>query len=90
MNYTDFVKTITEKTGLKSKDTRPVVDAIFETIAQAVIDHDEVSIPQFGKFKSVVKPERTCRNPKTGEPMVAPEHGAIKFTPSTILKNAVR
>lgn len=40
----------------------------------------------FGSFKVVDVPERSYRNPKTGEPVVKAAHQVVKFKPSkTIL-----
>ena len=70
------------------------VNTVFNEIIEAVTSGDEARIDSFGTFKSVDKPERTGRNPRTGEPITIAAHKAIVFKAAkalkTILGSAVR
>ena len=90
MVYKDFIRNITATTGYTQHDVDVVIKTMADVITEAVIAGDEVSIPKFGKFVQIAKPDRNCINPTTGEPVVCPAHNVIKFKPSVALKEAVR
>ena len=50
---------------------------------------DGVRIVGLGTFSIVERPERECRNPKTGEKFIAPASKSIKFKASKKLKDAL-
>ena len=72
------------------KNMTVIVDSIFETIKEALINGDEVNVNNFGKFSVVDKPERTARNPLTGGTITVEAHRAPKFKYSTSMKNEIR
>ena len=55
MTRTDLIRAIAEEENLTYVKTTAVVTAVFEMIKAAVADGNEVSIPKFGKFKSVAR-----------------------------------
>ena len=78
-NYTDTKKTA----GI-------VVDEVFDNIAAALTEDEEISIHGFGKFKTVKREACLRRNPQNGETVQVPGHSVVKFTPAKPLKDAVR
>ncbi|RLB73116.1 MAG: integration host factor subunit beta [Deltaproteobacteria bacterium] len=67
MNKSELVETLSIKNDLTYKKSEQIVNLIFDTMSQALIDSDRIEIRGFGSF--MVKDYRAYmgRNPKTGE-----------------------
>lgn len=65
------------------------VNTVFNEIIEAVTSGDEARIDSFGTFKSVDKPERTGRNPRTGNAITIAAHKAIVFKAAKAFKDAM-
>ncbi|RLB64079.1 MAG: integration host factor subunit beta [Deltaproteobacteria bacterium] len=67
MNKSELVETLSIKNNLTYKKSEQIVNLIFDTMSQALIDNDRIEIRGFGSF--MVKDYRAYmgRNPKTGE-----------------------
>lgn len=65
------------------------VNAVFESIKDAVAAGDSVQLIGFGTFECVERAERTGRNPQTGESLVTPAHKAVKFKAGKAFKDVV-
>ena len=85
----ELIERATEETGLKKKDVIGVVASLLCNISNELSDGGEVSIDKFGKFKVVERAERSGVNPKTHERIVIKSSKAIKFIPSSYLKNGL-
>lgn len=69
--------------------SKVVVDCMFDILRQAMLDRDEVVIPDFGSFKvQTVKP-RIGRNVKKGTEVQIPARQRVKFTPGKELKTTI-
>lgn len=90
MTKADFISAIAEKSGCTKKDADAIVKAFTETVFDVVKNGDSLMLAGLGTFSVVDKPERTGRNPRTGEVTVVPAHKAPKFKFATILKNAAK
>jgi DNA-binding protein HU-beta len=63
------------------------VKAVFDTIAESLINGDDVMISNFGSFKKVHKEERIVYNPRTlNEVITVPAHDAIRLKTSKYLR----
>ena len=90
MNKQDLANEIVKETKLTKKDTLVTLDALFLVMADALADGEEIAIPHFGKFKTVIKKERSGVNPQNvNERIVIPEKRYPKFLPSSVLKRMV-
>lgn len=69
MNEQDLIISIAEKTGLTEKDAHSSLNAMLDTIVDAVAEGDDVALVGFGQFGSKSRVARTRRNPQTGEPL---------------------
>ena len=69
--------------------SKPAVDAVFETIGEALAEHEEVRIAGFGMFATKHRPARTSRNPRTGETVSIPALAAPAFRAGKALKDAM-
>lgn len=95
MNKKDLVNAFVEKLAsndvkVTKKDAALYVDALFETVGQALVDGQRVAISGFGIYEVVDRAARTGRNPQTGETVNIPATKGIKFKPSSTLKAAVK
>ncbi|MFD1427285.1 DNA-binding protein HU-beta [Kroppenstedtia sanguinis] len=89
MNKTELIEQVAESTGKTKKESANLVDAVLDSIAEALQKGEKVSLIGFGNFEVRERAARTGRNPQTGEPI---EIGASKipaFKPGKQLKEAV-
>lgn len=75
----DIIREISEAHGTSQTSVRATVDAFIDSIARAVDDGDEISLPGFGKFKCRENSARMGRNPSTGESMEIPASRTLTF-----------
>ena len=62
---------------LYQRDVERIVATVFDEISAALARGDRVELRGFGAFSVKVRPERTGRNPRTGDPV----HVEKKFVP---------
>lgn len=86
MNKPELIKKVSEVAGTSQKATKPVVDALFTVIADAMAAGEEVSVTGFGTFLNAQRDAHTGRNPKTGESVEVPAHGSPRFKASVTLR----
>lgn len=89
MNRSELVDAIAKATDMKKVDIEPVVDALFDTIINALKNKEEVRILGFGTFSTVLTKATTARNPRTGEKIDVPAKNKIKFRPGKQATDAV-
>ena len=85
-DYLKEVKTQLASVGIEltNNGVRDVIDTVFGVVVEQAAT-DTVRIPNFGSFKTKVKPARearTGRNPSTGEPLeiaASPERPYLAF-----------
>ena len=91
MNKEILASEVTNKIeGSTKKDIKLVVETVFETIADALVAGEKVSIPGFGTFEVTDRAARKARNPQTGEEIDVPASKAPKFKAAKALKDAVK
>jgi DNA-binding protein HU-beta len=79
MNKAELVSAVAEKSGLTKKDTAVFVDSLMETVIEAVVSGDKVSLVGFGNFEPRDRAEKNGVNPQTKEPMVIPASKTVGF-----------
>jgi DNA-binding protein HU-beta len=89
MNKSEFIDAIAEKTELSKLASGKALDAVVETIVQAVSKGDTVSLVGFGSFKSAPRAAREGKNPKTGEKIKIPATTVPKFSAGATFKAKV-
>ena len=67
MEEVELINKIASASGLTTEQSKSAVDALLETVMDALEDGDQVKIEGFGVFKSVERQARKGRNPQTGE-----------------------
>ena len=67
MNKSELVEALSLKKNLTYKKSEQIVNLVFDSMAQALIDDDRIEIRGFGSFMVKDYKAYMGRNPKTGE-----------------------
>ncbi len=89
MNKSELVGSIAEKSELSKKDAEKVLNAVLESIEEALAQGDKIQLVGFGSFEVRERPERKGRNPQTKAEIVIPASKAPVFKVGKALKDAV-
>lgn len=89
MTKAELVVDVANGMEITKKDATTVVNAVFDTIQQALVAGDKVQIAGFGTFEVRERAERNGRNPQTGAELVIPASKAPAFKASKTLKEIV-
>lgn len=90
MNKTELINAVAEEAQFTKKDSTKVVEAVFNTIEDALRNGEEVNIIGFGKFSVRDRAARKGRNPQTGDEIDIAASKAPAFKPGKALKDAVK
>ena len=90
MNKVDLVNKVVEKSGLKKKDVEVTVNAVLDSISEALAEGEKVQLIGFGTFETRTRKARSGRNPQTGEPISIPESSVPAFKPGNKLKDVTK
>jgi DNA-binding protein HU-beta len=67
VNRNELVDAVASKSDLRKGDASKAVDAVFESIEEALKKGDEVRLVGFGTFSVTARAASEGRNPRTGE-----------------------
>ena len=90
MNKTELINAVAEASELSKKDATKAVDAVFESILDALKGGDKVQLIGFGNFEVRERAARKGRNPQTGEEIEIAASKVPGFKPGKALKDAVK
>jgi DNA-binding protein HU-beta len=90
MQKTDFVKAVAEKAKMSQKDTKEVIDAALEVIADQLKAGEKVTLTGFGTFEVRQRQAREGVNPQTGTKINIPATKTPGFSASSTLKTRVK
>jgi DNA-binding protein HU-beta len=90
MQKTDFIKAVAEKTGVSQKETKTVIDAALEVIAETLAAGEKVTLTGFGTFEVRSRQAREGVNPQTRAKINIPATKTPGFSASSTLKEAVK
>lgn len=90
MNKTDLINAVAEQSELSKKDSGKAVDAVFDTILNALKNGDKVELIGFGSFDVRERSARKGRNPQTGDEIEIAASKVPGFKPGKKLKDAVK
>lgn len=85
----DVINSVADKTGLSKKDAGGAVDAVVNTIQNALAGGNSVSLIGFGTFEVKTRAARTGRNPQTGAELKISAKNVPSFKAGKELKDAV-
>ena len=89
MNRNELVDAVSGKTDMRKSEASKAVDAVFDAIADALKDGDEVRLVGFGTFSVASRAASEGRNPRTGEKIKIAASKTPKFKAGKGLKDAV-
>lgn len=89
MNKDDIIASVAYKARITKKDAAMAVDAVFDTMLNALSSGEEVKIAGFGSFEVKTHIARVGMNPITKEPIRIPEMKAIAFRAGKAAKEKV-
>lgn len=90
MNKTELVAAVAAKAELSKKDAEAAVNAVFDSVKDALAEGDKVSLISFGTFSVKTRAARTGLNPRTKETIEIPESKVPAFKAGSALKDAVK
>lgn len=90
MNKSDLVAQIAAKSGLTKVDSTKALDALLDSVKEALVNGDKVQLVGFGTFEVRERKEREGRNPRNPEEVIhIPASKAPVFKAGKTLKEAV-
>ena len=89
MNKTELIEQIATRSGVTKADAGRAVNAMLDSIVEAIANGDDVSLPGFGSFKASARAAREGKNPKTGEKLTIAATTVPKFSAGATFKAAV-
>jgi DNA-binding protein HU-beta len=90
MNKQELIEKMSSKSGLTKTQAEKALNAIEESIINALSSGDKVTLVGFGTFSILHRKERKGRNPQTGQEMTIPAKKTPKFAPAKVLKEVVK
>lgn len=89
MNKSELIAKVSESTELSKKDATQAVDAVFQSISEALQNGDKVQLVGFGNFEVRERSARKGRNPQTGEEISIAASKVPAFKPGKALKDGI-
>lgn len=91
MTKQEFVDRVASRSGLSKQDAAKAVDAVLDSITDALKSGDTVSFTGFGKFSTQHRAARMGVNPRNpGQKVHIPASTVPKFSAGSQLKSAVK
>ena len=89
MNRNELVDVVASKSELRKSEASRAVDAVFDSIAEALKGGDEVRLVGFGTFTVASRAASEGRNPRTGEKIQIAASKQPKFKPGKGLRDSL-
>ncbi len=90
MTKSELVNQVADRSGLTKSDSARAVDALLETVEDALRRGSDVTLSGFGKFHVGQRGARQGVNPRTGERIQIAAARVPRFTAGSGLKAAVK
>lgn len=79
MSKRDIIEEVASTHDLSVAKSERIVNTVFDTIVEAVVDGKQVRLSSFGSFDSYMSKPRTGRNPNSGEAIEIESKRRIRF-----------
>jgi len=79
-----------DQIGLNKRESKDMIDAFFDLIAQSLVEGKDVKLSGFGNFQIRTKAPRPGRNPRTGESIPIEARRVVTFHASSKLKEQIQ
>ncbi len=89
MNKSEMIQAVAEAANISKAQAGHAVDAVVDSIRDALAKGDTVTLIGFGTFSVRERSERTGRNPRTGEEIKIEAAKVPVFKPGKALKDSV-
>lgn len=89
MNKTDLIDAVSKSAHLSKKDSEVAINAVLDTITEALVKEEKVVLVGFGTFEVRKRAARKGRNPSTKEEIHIPASKAPVFKAGKGLKDKV-
>lgn len=89
MNKSELIEQISKRSELPLPSSRKALEAVIDTISEALASGDRVQLVGFGTFKVTQRAAREGRNPQNGEVIQIPATKTPSFSAGAELKKAV-
>ena len=86
MNKNDLTDILVQEHELTRTFAKDLIETVFQSIADAAQQGEEVSIFGFGKFRVTERGARKGRNPQTGASIKIAASKQLKFQPARAMK----
>lgn len=86
MNKRELSARVAQQTGLSLTDASKSIDAVFQAIAEDIVNGNSFTIKRFGRFSVSNHAERRGINPSTKKNITIPACKVMKFKPSKSIK----
>ena len=86
----DIADHLFQQLGINVRETKDLVDAVFDELKQTLESGQQVKLSGFGNFNLLEKKPRPGRNPKTGEEIPIAPRRVVTFSASRKLKKRVK
>jgi DNA-binding protein HU-beta len=90
LNKTELINAVAERSGLTKKAANDAVEAVLESITNALANGEKVTLVGFGTFEVRERAARKGVNPATGEPIDIPAAKVPAFKAGKALRDAVK
>lgn len=85
----DLIECLMHEQGLTKQEARCVVNALFEQMAEILIEGHDIRLSGFGNFELKDKSPRMGRNPKTGEEVTISARRVVTFKAGQKLRKCI-
>lgn len=89
MNKQEFINEVANKSSLSKKDARDAVEAVLDTITEALVKKESVSFVGFGTFTTKERAARIATVPGTNKKVEVPATTVASFKVGKSLKESV-
>ena len=89
MNKAQLIDAMAAKSGLSKADAKKALDAMVETVTDALKAGDRIGLVGFGSFSVSERSARTGINPRTKSTISIPAKKVVKFKAGAELADAV-
>lgn len=85
----ELARIINEKLGISQRSAAELVDRVFSTLKESLLNEEPIKLVQFGTFTVRKKSPRMGRNPRTGQTMEITRRSMVSFKASKALREKI-
>src|SRR6476661_1716497 len=89
MTKKEMAKAIADEMGLTQQQVQQVVQRVFDSITETLVQEGRIELRNFGVFEVKKRKPRKGRNPRTGEKVKVPARMVVTFKPGREMEKQV-